>query len=1182
MKINLFTNWYKSYRDEENEVCLMSNLRNSKINRIYLFCDDGKEIPEHEKIIAVNLSKRATYECFFHAVNEVHQDISIIANSDIYFDDSLDYLELLKENECFALTRWDVTANDCVFYNRWDSQDAWIFKGKIKENVFADFEIGRLGCDNRISYELKKAGYIVRNPSLSIKAYHLHLEERTENSNHDESKRIPPPYSYLLPSTARPFLSIITRHLYTRPNMFKKCQESVLMQNDHDFEHIVIEDKIGIGSAKANGLFYKNKERVIGKYVFMLDDDNVFLTDDFVENIKTIVRENNNPGLIFVRMLLNEELYPTSVDWKVDKLHPNHIDTANVVVRSDLWHKYIHCFAEIQTGDFLFIDNVFKSNPTVYWQDKVYSRTMRVSGGKPEENMVDEMVTGIVVTHNTKTLIERAYNSIRKFHPNMKIIVVDGSDKKDACYSYVNSLSSEKTKVIHAKGNIGHGRGLCAGIEHVKTPYFLIFDSDTEMKKSPLDEMMNMMEDNTWGVGYIEKTDLGGFEWGSRKGAMNEGPIDYMHPYFCLIQTKEYKKYPSFIHHGAPAVNIMLYLYRMRLSKVVLKEFFGLQHTGGSGWTWQGKLSEWIAHDTKGTRDVRVKKGLKEIEGTWDKVVDPGVQTNSVVQSEDVTVITCTGDRTVAFNLCVKWMQNQTLRPKQWIVVDDGKIPMDVSILPSFTKYIRREPLESGNSMIQNMREGLKHVEGKKIIIWEDDEYYAPRYIEVMSKKLDEYELVGIGRSKYYYLPGSTYHIHSNMGHASLAQTAFKTTFLPEVLGVLSGNVFLDARIWNIVNKGFVNLQETGLKERVSKDKRALIFNDSADYLYVGMKGLPGRPGTGSGHKGIGTYDSERKKLKELIPVLEDYNTYCSIFSPTSVIEQESQKSVTVITCTGDRPESFDLLKKWMNNQVKKPAQWIVVDDGEIPIVPSKEFEYYRRVPSENDYKHTLCLNMIEALQHVKNDKIIIMEDDDWYSPIYIDYMSNLLDQADLVGLGNLIFYYPRIHSYMEKKTVKQPAFAQTAFHKNIIPVIRKICDLAPKEYELCGKGLIDAFLWKDPLKITCKENEVILTTTLKTANGRMIPKGTIFPEPVPESIKRRALKKHGAEFICKKTESTGKKCIVNCDKFITIGMKGMPGRKGLTTHHDENNNKYKADPDYTLLKTIIKTDVQNYSELFS
>lgn len=384
MKINLFTNWYKSYRDEENEACLMANLHNPEINKIYLFCDDGKEVPDNNKIITVNLTERATYEHFFHAVNEAHQDISIIANSDIYFDDSLDYLKLLKENECFALTRWNDTVNGCVFYNRWDSQDAWIFKGKIKENVFADFEIGRLGCDNRIAYELKKAGYIVRNPSLSIRAHHLHLEDRVENGNHDKSKTIPPPYSYLLPSTAKPFLSIITRHLYTRPNMFKKCQESVLMQKDHDFEHIVIEDKIGIGSAKANGLFYKNKERVTGKYVVILDDDDIFISDEFVGDMKEIAKQNNNPGIIFIRMMINDELYPTSVDWKVNKLYPNHIGMTNFVIREDLWKKYIYNLTEIQIGDFNFINTVFKTNPTMYWQDKIYSKTTRVSRGANE------------------------------------------------------------------------------------------------------------------------------------------------------------------------------------------------------------------------------------------------------------------------------------------------------------------------------------------------------------------------------------------------------------------------------------------------------------------------------------------------------------------------------------------------------------------------------------------------------------------------------------------------------------------------------------------------------------------------------------------------------------------------------------------------------------------------------
>lgn len=238
-----------------------------------------------------------------------------------------------------------------------------------------------------------------------------------------------------------------------------------------------------------------------------------------------------------------------------------------------------------------------------------------------------------------------------------------------------------------------------------------------------------------------------------------------------------------------------------------------------------------------------------------------------------------------------------------------------------------------------------------------------------------------------------------------------------------------------------------------------------------------------------------------------------------------SEIETTCITCTGDRPEAFALLKQWMINQVVEPDQWIVVDDGQIPLEDTEGFEYYRREPQPNDYKHTLCLNLALALTKVKYSKIIIMEDDDWYSPIYIDYMSNLLEKTDLVGLGNLIFYYPSLKKYMEKGTVKQPALAQTAFKKEMIPILQDICKKALNIPDLHNKGLVDTVLWKYPI-------------------------------------------------------DKSKKMIVYCDKYLTMGMKGMPGRIGLTTHHNKTNAKYKDDVDCKLLKSIINKDFDLYSKI--
>lgn len=240
---------------------------------------------------------------------------------------------------------------------------------------------------------------------------------------------------------------------------------------------------------------------------------------------------------------------------------------------------------------------------------------------KAAELNVDELVTGVVVCYNTKDLIQRAYESVRKFHPYMKIIIIDGSDKDNDCYSYVCKLAGEKTRVFHAAENIGHGLGLAVGLSYVTTPYALIFDSDIEMLKSPVYDMLRMMEEDTYGVGYVEKTAFDGHEWGSKPIHQKQGWMRYLHPYFCLIQLKEYKKYEPFIHHGAPAVNTCLDIHKRGLGNRVIKEFPGLGHSSGKGWVWEGKPREYIRHDTRGTREYRVRNGLEEIEGTWDAVI---------------------------------------------------------------------------------------------------------------------------------------------------------------------------------------------------------------------------------------------------------------------------------------------------------------------------------------------------------------------------------------------------------------------------------------------------------------------------------------------------------------------------------------------------------------------------------
>ena len=234
---------------------------------------------------------------------------------------------------------------------------------------------------------------------------------------------------------------------------------------------------------------------------------------------------------------------------------------------------------------------------------------------------MEEEVTGIVVVHNTKELFQHAYESIRRFHPEMLIIIVDGSDPDDPCREYIESLSSPFTMLMLCNSNLGHGRGMDMAIRQVKTRFALIFDSDIVMIKTPLIEMIRMAKESEdiYGVGYTEKSGLDGYEYGAHAHHKNQDFMYMLHPFFHLLQISEYFKFHPYVHHGAPCFKAALDIHNRGLTDKIIKQFPGLGHTHGQGWCWSAVPGEWILHDTAGTRNDRVKRGKSEIEGTWER-----------------------------------------------------------------------------------------------------------------------------------------------------------------------------------------------------------------------------------------------------------------------------------------------------------------------------------------------------------------------------------------------------------------------------------------------------------------------------------------------------------------------------------------------------------------------------------
>jgi len=181
--INLFYNYYKAKtkeRQKEIDFCLHKNLSNNFLNTII-----------------IESQENLTYNFFFDTINKfsIGNDINIICNSDIFFDESIALCSSINKNECIALSRWEYKGdNQIKFLEREDSQDTWIFRGFIK-NIYGDFTLGKPGCDNRIAYEIEKAGYKIINPARQIKTYHVHNSNiRNYNIKNYQSQLVPGPY----------------------------------------------------------------------------------------------------------------------------------------------------------------------------------------------------------------------------------------------------------------------------------------------------------------------------------------------------------------------------------------------------------------------------------------------------------------------------------------------------------------------------------------------------------------------------------------------------------------------------------------------------------------------------------------------------------------------------------------------------------------------------------------------------------------------------------------------------------------------------------------------------------------------------------------------------------------------------------------------------------------------------
>lgn len=199
-----------------------------------------------------------------------------------------------------------------------------------------------------------------------------------------------------------------------------------------------------------------------------------------------------------------------------------------------------------------------------------------------------------------------------------------------------------------------------------------------------------------------------------------------------------------------------------------------------------------------------------------------------------IQVITPTGDRPEAFELCQRWMWAQTYGGSvRWIVADDGKFitftaPRLDDAFHIQMEHHRLQPMD-GNSQHRNMLYLLAQVDPKyPVVVFEDDDYYAPTWLATVAEKLQRYDAVGQRRNRYYHVRTGAIRKHRNLCHASLCATAVK---------------------------GLANINELRRQCAIKAPLIDVPFWKRAQnkHLFdgcevVGIKGMPGRCGIAGGH----------------------------------------------------------------------------------------------------------------------------------------------------------------------------------------------------------------------------------------------------------------------------------------------------------------------------------------------
>lgn len=226
---------------------------------------------------------------------------------------------------------------------------------------------------------------------------------------------------------------------------------------------------------------------------------------------------------------------------------------------------------------------------------------------------------------------------------------------------------------------------------------------------------------------------------------------------------------------------------------------------------------------------------------------------------------------------------------------------------------------------------------------------------------------------------------------------------------------------------------------------------------------------------------------------------------------------VTLLTCSHNRPEAFALCERWIARQTVKPTQWLVLDSSSTPLTCTQGQEHHHWPDLTG-----MVAKVKFALQTglTIGDVLIFVEDDDFYSPDYIEWCLNGLKRYHLVGECQNLYYNVRYRWWYDHKNKAHASLCATSMRRDVFPFLLQEC-------QNTNDPFIDSRLW----------------------NNCRLSKMPFDP--------------------------------VRLGKRRTIGIKAMPGTKGYGSGHDPKNGWAIQDPNLVMLRKLIGDDADIYAKFY-